>query len=75
MIEAYPNLSSLLHFSEQLSGQSLTEKPNQNYLMCSHIYSTNKILIAFNNFNNLRYYAVCNFIILLLSFLPNNIIS
>lgn len=64
MIEAYPNLSKLLHLSDQLSGQSLTEKPNQNYLMFSHIYSTNKIFIAFDNPNNHRNYAVCNFIIL-----------
>jgi len=38
MIEAYPNRSNLLHLSDQLSGQSLTEKPNQSYFMCSHTY-------------------------------------
>lgn len=38
MIEAYPNLSNILHLSDQLSMQSLTEKLNQNYFMCSHIY-------------------------------------
>jgi hypothetical protein len=40
MNEAYPNLSNLHHISDQLSGQSLIEKPIKIIFMCLHTFIT-----------------------------------